>query len=94
MPWYDFEDLLDFMEDMIIHVYKAALDIPMLQTFNKNVVLPKKPFERVSYEKAIELLREYKIQGEEGKFLEYGDDITEGPERALVDKIGKPTYLT
>jgi asparaginyl-tRNA synthetase len=94
MPWYEFDDLLEFMEDMIIHVYKTALDIPILKSFNKEVTLPKKPFERVSYEKAIDLLREYEIKGEAGKYLEYGDDVTEGPERALVDKIGKPSFLT
>ncbi len=94
MPWFDFNDLLEFMENMIIHVYKTALDIPTLQTFNENVVLPEKPFERVSYDKALELLREYEIKGEAGKYLESGDDITEGPERSLVDRIGKPTFLT
>jgi len=94
MPWFEFEELLEFMEDMIIHVYKTALDIPTLQTFNKDVILPEKPFERVSYDKALELLREHEIKGEAGKYLEYGDDITEGPERMLVDKIGKPTFLT
>jgi len=94
MPWFDFDDLLEFMEDMIIHVYKTALDIPILKSFNEDVTLPKKPFERVSYDKAIELLREYEIKGEAGKYLEHGDDITESPERALVDKIGKPSFLT
>ena len=94
MPWFDFEDLLEFMEDMIIHVYKTAIDIPILKSFNEDVTLPEKPFERVSYDKALELLKEYEIKGETGKYLEYGDDITEGPERMLVDKIGKPTFLT
>ncbi|MHA1944970.1 MAG: asparagine--tRNA ligase [Candidatus Hodarchaeales archaeon] len=94
MPWFDFDDLLEFMEDMIIHVYKTALDIPILKSFNENVTLPEKPFERVSYDRALDLLKEYEIKGETGKYLEYGDDITEGPERALVDKIGKPSFLT
>ncbi|MHA1451190.1 MAG: amino acid--tRNA ligase-related protein, partial [Candidatus Hodarchaeales archaeon] len=38
-------------------------------------------------------LRELGIKGENGKFLEFGDDITEKPERTLVDEIGKPTFL-
>lgn len=93
MPWFDFEDLLNFMEDMIIDVYAAMKDIPMLTQFNK-IEVPSKPFERVSYERAIDLLREYGIKGESGEFLVFGDDITEAPERALVDTIGRPTYLT
>lgn len=93
MPWYEFEDLLDFMEDMIIYVYTKAKESPILEQFNPSIEPPTKPFKRVSYEKAIELLREHEIKGESG-FLEYGDDISEGPERALVDKIGSPTFLT
>ncbi len=94
MPWYDFDDLLNFMEDMMIHVYSSAKESPTVAKFDQKVDIPKKPFERVSYEKAIDLLREYDIKGESGTFLEYGEDLTEGPERMLVDAIGKPTFLT
>jgi asparaginyl-tRNA synthetase len=94
MPWYEFENLLDFMEDMIIHVYTRAKEIPILEKFNTSLEVPSKPFERVTYEHAIDLLHEYEIKGESETYLEYGDDITEGPERALVDKIGSPTFLT
>ncbi|MFX0124074.1 MAG: asparagine--tRNA ligase [Candidatus Hodarchaeota archaeon] len=94
MPWFEFEDLLDFMEDMIIFVYTKAKETPILEKFNASLKIPSKPFERVTYEHAIDLLREYGIKGESGTFLDYGDDITEGPERALVDQIGSPTFLT
>ena len=94
MPWFEFEDLLDFMEDMMIHVYSRAEESPIVSKLNQKVNVPEKPFERVSYEKTIDLLREFDIKGESGKFLEYGEDLTEGPERMLVDKIGKPTFLT
>ncbi len=94
MPWFDFEDLLEFMEDMMIHVYSRAAESPIVTKFDQEVTVPEKPFERVSYEKAIDLLREYNIKGESGNFLEYGEDLTEGPERMLVDTIGKPTFLT
>ncbi len=94
MPWFEFEDLLDFIEDMMIHVYSRAEESPIVSKLNQKVNIPEKPFERVSYEKAIDQLREFDIKGESGKFLEYGEDLTEGPERMLVDKIGKPTFLT
>ncbi|UCG89919.1 MAG: asparagine--tRNA ligase [Candidatus Heimdallarchaeota archaeon] len=94
MPWYEFEDLLEFMEDMIISVYTKAKENPILKKFNPTMEVPSKPFEQVTYEQSIRHLREYGIKGESGKYLEYGDDITEGPERALVDKIGSPTFLT
>jgi asparaginyl-tRNA synthetase len=93
MPWLDFDNLLDFMEDMMIHVYSSAKNSPIVAKFDQKVEIPKKSFERVSYEKAIDLLREYDIKGESGTFLEYGEDLTEGPERMLVDAIGKPTFL-
>jgi asparaginyl-tRNA synthetase len=94
MPWFEFEDLLEFMEDMMIFVYSRAEESPIVKKSDQTVTVPKKPFERVSYEKAIDLLREFDIKGEAGTFLEYGEDLTEGPERMLVDKIGKPTFLT
>ena len=94
MPWFVFEDLLNFMEDMVVEVYSYVYNHPLRLKLNPEMKMLEKPFERVSYERAIELLREYDIKGENGSFLEFGDDITEGPERALVDTIGKPTYLT
>jgi asparaginyl-tRNA synthetase len=94
MPWIDFEDLLDFMEDMIIFVYSEVQTNPIAKKFDVTWDVPTKPFERVSYEQAIELLREYDIKGETGEYLEYGDEITEGPERTLVDRINKPAFLT
>ncbi|MFX0050709.1 MAG: asparagine--tRNA ligase [Candidatus Hermodarchaeota archaeon] len=94
MPWFDFEDLIDFMEDMIIFVYSEVLTNPIAKKFDVTWDVPKKPFERVSYEQAIDLLREYDIKGETGEYLEYGDEITEGPERTLVDRINKPAFLT
>ncbi|MHA2224976.1 MAG: asparagine--tRNA ligase [Candidatus Hodarchaeales archaeon] len=94
MPWFDFEDLLDFMEDMIIHVYSKAKENQIDTQINSTIEIPAKPFKRVSYEHAIQLMREYEIKGESGKYLEYGEDITEGPERALVDKLNLPTFLT
>ncbi len=94
MPWYEFEDLLEFMEDMIVFVYSKAKENVILEKFNPSVEIPSKPFERVTYEQSISLLREHGIKGESGEYLEYGDEITEGPERALVDEIGSPTFLT
>ncbi|MHA1215386.1 MAG: asparagine--tRNA ligase [Candidatus Hodarchaeales archaeon] len=94
MAWFEFDDLLDFLEDMLIHVYEFAVSNPITKKFNPELKVPKKPFERITYHKAIDLLREYDIKGESGKYLEYGDDITEGPERALVDTINRPMFLT
>lgn len=94
MPWFEFDDLLQFEEDMIISVFKGDQIKSYISKHNPEFKIPEKPFERISYEKAIELLCEHDIKGESGKFLEYGEDITEAPERELVDKIGRPAFLT
>lgn len=94
MPWFEFEDLIDFIEDMIINVYSKAKESPILERINPSLEIPAKPFKRITYEEAIRLLREYEIRGESGEYLDYRDEITEGPERALIDKIGSPTFLT
>jgi len=94
MPWFNFDDLIDFMEDMTIFVYSKLVENQISKNFSPDFTVPVKPFEQVTYERAIELLRDHGIKGETDTFLEHGDDITEGPERALVDIIGKPTFLT
>ena len=94
MPWCDFECLLDLLEDMIIYVSEKLADSTILLEFRPDFTVPKKPFKRITYKEAIAILRENEVTGENGKILEEGDDITEAPERKLIDIIGEPAFLT
>ena len=42
---------------------------------------------------AIEWLKENNIRKDDGSFYEKGEDIPEGPERLMTDKIGEPIML-
>ena len=47
----------------------------------------------MEYMEAIAWLKENNIRKEDGTFYEKGDDIPEGPERLMTDKIGVPIML-
>ena len=43
----------------------------------------------MTYAEAIGWLRAHEIKTEEGRDFEFGDDIPEGPEREMTNKIGQ-----
>lgn len=96
MPFFTFEDLLTFVEDLLVVVTNAIYTT--CQEDLKELKSPfqplKKGFKRMKYRDAITWLKEHNIEDEETKkFYEYGDDIPEKPERFLVDTINEPILL-
>lgn len=91
----EFEELIVIMEEMIRSVVKETQDKmgDVIKKRNPSFYLDQKPFIRVSYEDAINLLNEKGIYKEDGSSFEYGDEITEKPERQLVDEINHPVFL-
>ncbi len=85
----DFEGLLDYLEDYIIYVLKKVKenDKELLDLFGRNLEIPTKPFPRVTYKEALEILKEKGIE------IEYGEDISDAPERTLVEHFGVPIIL-
>jgi asparaginyl-tRNA synthetase len=98
LPFINFDDLLDNLEDMVVDVCErvSSKHGEMLKFMNPDFVVPKKPFLRMTHEDAIDYCNEHGIFKDEEKKtkFEYGDDITEMPERAMTDQIGKPIFLT
>ena len=84
-----FQELLSLIEDLIIFVItqvkKNHEDI--LKLFNRKLEIPKKPFPRVKYTDALEIIRKKNHK------ISYGDDITDSLERELVDHFGVPIIL-
>ena len=86
----DFEDLKEFIEDMIIYVLQQVKehDQAILDLWGAEIQVPQKPFPRISYDDAIKLLKdEFDIE------VPYGQDISDAPERQLVNHFGKPIIL-
>lgn len=99
LPFIQFEDLLEAIEDMIIDTLHRAMQVKDIARYvaemNPNFQIPQKPFKRMTYEDAIAWLAAHDVVNDEtGKPYEFGEDIPEKPERFMTDTIGVPILLT
>lgn len=81
------EDVLKLLEDMMVYVISELKDeeYRSLEVLNVKLDIPKTPFPRVTIREA------YKILAENGKILQYGDDLdTEAEEK--LGEIFKKNY--
>ncbi|CAD5206710.1 unnamed protein product [Bursaphelenchus okinawaensis] len=96
-PYITFEDLLKRVEDIVCDTVDRIFDDPeakrLVLELNPNFKKPSRPFLRMTYADAIEWLKKNGVKNEEGKDFEFGEDIPEGPERAMTDKINQPILL-
>ncbi|KAJ3294493.1 hypothetical protein HK104_003531 [Borealophlyctis nickersoniae] len=106
MSFITFDDLLSFIEDMIVAVVDQLMADPVggaiIKELNPDFKPPRKPFRRMQYSEAIQWLKEHGIKkdvlDEEGNKIgeadyEFGEDIPEAPERRMTDAIGEPILL-
>lgn len=88
LPFIKFEELLQYIEDFVYYLVYQNKEMGKPPHFEK-------PFVRMTYHQAIDYCREHGILNEKTQQdFEYGEDITEAPERALVDRVGKPVFIT
>ncbi len=93
MSWYDHEDNLELQEDLLNYVVEytvengkkelEALDVD----YKRLLEQVEKPFPRVTYEEAVEIVRENGID------MEHGDDFGAPAEDALGEEFGKPLFI-
>ncbi|KAI9366035.1 hypothetical protein DFJ73DRAFT_806814 [Zopfochytrium polystomum] len=98
LAFITFDDLLDFIEDMIVTVVDTVLADPLgaeiMKQLNPNFKAPKKPFRRMPYSDAIKWLNEHGIKNEKtGADFQFGEDIPESPERRMTDTLNEPILL-
>jgi len=97
MAFFDYEDNMSFQERMIRYtVDQITTKYPeVIEKYHPGLKSPDKPYLRLDYADMIDKLNEWGIAKEEGTGeWVFGDDVTEKPERALIDKIGVPTFIT
>jgi asparaginyl-tRNA synthetase len=98
LSFIDFDELRDFIERLVMHVFNyMATDpewSPLLKKVNPDFKVPETPFVRMDYKDAIAWLCERGIKKADGTDFAFGDDIPESPERFMVDTIGKPVFLS
>jgi asparaginyl-tRNA synthetase len=96
-----FDQLLSSIEDIVVYsmreFYGEMRDY-ILKVYPgfEFVEVPERPFKRVKYEDAIEILKDHKILKSNSEPYRYGDDISDSAEVALIDIVGggMPIFLT
>jgi asparaginyl-tRNA synthetase len=101
-PWVTLEDLLKVQEQLVSYVIQNTIRerAEELTYLRRDIVELKKiepPFERLSYEKAIEIIksRGLMITQEDGskREIQFGDDLNIDSERELTKNVTKPIFV-
>ena len=101
-PWVELEDILKVQEQLISNIVEHVIterqeDFTTLKRDISALKNIRPPFERISYEKAIDSLRsqDFTIVDENGKSrrIELGDDLNIDSERELTKNISKPIFV-
>ncbi|MBU5678408.1 MAG: asparagine--tRNA ligase [Candidatus Aenigmatarchaeota archaeon] len=93
MAFVEFEENLKIQEEMVIYIVKRILEnrkreLEILKRDLEPLKKVESPFERITYTKAIEILKE------KGFDIEFGDDLGAPHERALSLMFEKPVFVT
>lgn len=98
MPFIDFEDLLNAVEDLVCDTTERVLrdHREEILRMNPTFQMPKRPFKRMLHSDCIRFCQEHGIyKDEETKtHFAWDDDIPDGPERKMMALIGEPVLMT
>ncbi len=93
-----FPDMLERLEDMVCDVHDGLWEkhAELFAALGAEKKTLQRPFMRLKYKDAIEYCDKHDIYKDEEtkeKFV-YGDDIPEGPERRMINQLGRPVFMT
>ena len=85
----DDETVMDVLEKTLVHMLKEAKEktADQLELLGRELTIPKTPFRRVTYTKAIE-----RLQGA-GETILWGDDFTKTQEALLTELVGDEAFF-
>jgi asparaginyl-tRNA synthetase len=102
-PWVTLEDLLKVQEQLVSHVIQNTIRerAEELTYLGRDISELKKiepPFERLSYEKAIEIVKSKGLMitqedGSRKREIQFGDDLNIDSERELTKNMTKPIFV-
>jgi asparaginyl-tRNA synthetase len=101
-PWVDLEDILNVQERLVSYIVENVIkerhdDFVLLKNDTSNLKNTRPPFERISYEKAIDFLcsKDFTVLNGNGqnRKIELGDDLNIDSERELSKKFSKPFFV-
>ncbi|MFA5403653.1 MAG: asparagine--tRNA ligase [Ignavibacteria bacterium] len=106
MAYYDLNDNMNLIEDFLEYVVQRviknkAIELEILQRDVSKLEKVKKPFPRITYDKAVEILREKDVplfkkseNGEEQiRPFPWGEDFGAPHEEAIVEDFDKPVFV-
>jgi len=91
-PFADMHDLMRFEEELMVHICQQTADkckkeLEELGADISKLASVKTPFPKITYTKAVELLRK------KGAKFQWGDDFGYEDEKTLADEFGKPFFV-
>jgi asparaginyl-tRNA synthetase len=101
-PWVTLEDLLKSQEDLVSCIVQNTIrerndDLTYMKQDTSNLKKVEPPFERISYESAIEILKSkgFMVLQEDGsrRMIQFGDDLNIDSERELTKNVSKPIFV-
>ncbi|MGH7570465.1 MAG: asparagine--tRNA ligase [Gemmatimonadota bacterium] len=92
MAWFDWKDSMDLQEDLIVWVVDSVLaergpDLEALERDLARLEAVKAPFPRLSYDEAVEQLRE------KGSAIEWGQDFGGEDQTLLTQTSNRPVFV-
>ncbi|MCX8201576.1 MAG: aspartate--tRNA(Asn) ligase [Candidatus Caldarchaeum sp.] len=86
----DMDDVMEVLEEAVAHVHRVLLDKcgKQLKELGVNLRVPKTPFPRITYDQALEILRQ------EGENIKWGEDFSTPHLRKLGKKFTSYYYIT
>jgi asparaginyl-tRNA synthetase len=101
-PWVTLEDILETEEQLVSYVIQNTIkeraeDLAFLKRDVSDLRNVKPPFERLSYGRAIEILksRGFQVTDEDGRRrdIQFGDDLSIDSERELTKDAARPVFV-
>jgi aspartyl-tRNA synthetase len=83
------EDAMRVLEECFVHILETVKENckKELEILKRDIEIPKLPLKRITYEKAVELLKK------EGEKIEYGQDFSKLQEQKLGEIVGKEFFI-
>ncbi|MFZ0510867.1 MAG: asparagine--tRNA ligase [Candidatus Nitrosopolaris sp.] len=101
-PWVELEDLLKIQEQLVSYIIQNVVrersdSFALLKRDIADLKKVEAPFDRISYENAIEILRSKQFgvteQNGSNRIIKWGDDLSIESERELTKDLTKPIFI-
>ncbi len=85
----DYNDVMTILEEIIQEVYRVVSEQckDLLNVLKLDITVPKRPFKRITYDDALDLLRK------RGFEIKWGEDIPHAGLQLLSEEIGEPFFI-